>query len=223
MSAPTSPGESRDWRNERFEIPLADVQLSRADRERVLAVHHRQDYEAASVFNEAIGAFVETIVPLAEPICRACRELWGDYGCATARAVLLVGIHEREARKGSRRIAELTEALTPRFGVERLRDRGNRTTELRMTIDEYSLLYGGIGVVDAVLSKMRDEFRRWFRDVGDQARARSDKLWALTLDSDRYVYLTQTFDPSAPVIKRPNAPWDEPALPSPAVSDHEGR
>jgi hypothetical protein len=61
----------------------------------------------------------------------------------------------------------------------------------------------------ATLSKMHREFAKWMRDVGDLARIRADVTQALTMDSERYTWLTTEFDPMAAAMKQPEAPWDD--------------
>ncbi len=201
---------------ERFEIE--SVSLSREERRGLFNMHQRTDHEWRDVWDEATSSIVARAVPLDEPICVECRERWGKEGCTTARALTLLSIHERTIQKNERRIAELTEALLPRFGAHRLREAGNPTVELRIWIDEHTIIYGKMDLVFAALRQMGDEFKKWLKDCGDLSRIRSDHLWALTIDqceNSRYAFLTQEFDPSAPFYKQPGAPWDEPAPSSP--------
>lgn len=189
--------------------PLSDVELSLGERGGLLREHGRCDSEWRDVWDDATRSIVEKDIPFDAPICGRCREPWGREGCRTVRAILLLGIRERELSEKARRVSELQEALSPRFGVERLREPGNQTAALRMQVDHYTLMHGRMGVVDAVLRKMRDHWRDWFKKVGDLERIAADHSYALELDSDYYVYLTQDFRaPSAfDFHKPPNAPW----------------
>jgi hypothetical protein len=173
--------------------------LDRWERTRLAGQHQRTDVEWVT-WGESR--------PLVVPRCVSCGEAWGEWGCSTRRALTLLAQAETDTQTEKRRVAELQEALSPRFGVERLQDRGNLSIRLAMQIDQHSLVYGGMGVVQATLERMGHEFAVWFQKVGDKARVAHDHIYALQLESEYYCHITQEFDAAAPYIKRPGAPWD---------------
>ena len=203
-----------------WDISLDEARVSHEERRRLLREHQPIAFEWREVWDEDLGEVTDKQVPLPAPVCQMCDEPWRKFGCATFRAVALVGVLEREEQKKARTISELTEALTPRFGVERLRERGNQRLSIRMEVDEYSLMQGGLAVIDGTLMQIRAQWLKWFKAVGDRRRILADQLYALTLDSDYYVWLTQEFDPCAISIKRPGAPWDDPAWLNPVTPSH---
>lgn len=191
-----------------FEIPLSDVRLSEGDRRGVLRQHFAVDQECREVWDEGTMAIVEKWIRLPEPICSTCGAPWGKYGCAIARSVLLVGILEREHYKQARRVHELTEALTPRFGVERLRHHGNRSIELRFQIDEYTLLRGRMPFVHAVLEKLGRYYVEWFKREGDKARMEQDHAYALAMDV-QYANQLRAWTGGDDWVKPPDLPWPD--------------
>ncbi len=190
----------------RFEVER--VSLSKLERVALFRQHQRVVSELRSVFDEQTQKLIVKSIPLATPVCGACGEPWETEGCSTVRALTLLSIHERTIAKQVRRVTELTDALLPRFGAWRLRDPGNRTVELRIQIDEFTIAQGKLPLVEAALVRMRDEFRVWLKKVGDLARIRADHAQALAMDSEYYTYLATEFDPTAPFAKQPGAPWE---------------
>lgn len=189
--------------------------LSDAERATILRLHHPKCHEWREVWDDALEDVYEKAIPLDVPVCYACAEPWGEAGCSTHRAIVLLGFIEDEKREVVRRNEALNDALLPRFGVSRLAEPGNNRVELSMWIDAYTLLRGNMELVDATLAKMRDHWRQWFKDIGDRERIAQDHTYALTLDSERYVYLTQTFDALAPYTHLPNTPWEVAAARAP--------
>ncbi len=183
-------------------------QLRWYDREALSKRHQPLRTEWRNVWDESTSSVIEKAIPC-EPYCGGCREPWGEGGCRIHRALLWLSIHERARHELARRVSALEEALAPRFGVEKLRDRQNPWIELRMRIDRYSLIHGGIGVVLSVLKEIERHFRQWFKDVGDKERLAVDHAYALALDSRRYTYLTQEFDAGADLVKPPGDAWPE--------------
>lgn len=179
-----------------MEVPVAKMLtlLPRSDRYALIERHQRKTVDYVPTWDEEEEEEFLKPIPLPEPLCSGCGEVWGEYGCRTIRALAVIGANERIAKEASRRNAELTEALTPRFGVSRLREPGNTTVELRMHVDRHTLIYAR-------------EWRAWFKNVGHLQRIRADASYALTLDSQHYAFLTQEFDPTASFEKLPNAPW----------------
>ncbi len=194
-------------RPEVFDIPAGEVRLSSAERRELLRRHERRDYEISDAWID--GAYTPgTILPLEVPICTECGETWGKWGCSTVRAVVLLGITEREQAKDARAIDELREALTPRFGVHRLNEAGNNIVALGMQIDEYSLIHGGMALVEATIRRMHRHWQAWFKHTGNLRRVRADHAAALLLDSEYYRWLTSEFDPRKTYEKPRGAPWD---------------
>lgn len=201
-----------------FEVHISELPKSEqphfdaSDRRALTRGHERRDGEWRAVWDEEAQAVIEKLVPFATPLCASCREPWEKWGCPTVRAATVIGWRDEQLRELARNVDGLKEALSPRFGVSRLREAGNRTIALGMRIDEYTLIEGGMDLVVFTLQKMGNEFRAWFKKRGDRARAQSDHLYALSLDSQYYTYLTQEFNPATDFLKPMNAPWP-PATP----------
>jgi hypothetical protein len=194
--------------SEIFEIPVGEIRLSSSERRGLLQIHERRDSELVETQNAVTGEYEYVSVPLDRPICSECQEPWGKWGCRAVRAAALLGVAEREQAKDARTVDELREALTPRFGVYRLNEAGNNIVAVGMQIDEYSLIHGGIGLVEATLERISRHWRAWFKHTGNLRRVRADHAAALLLDSEYYRWLTSEFDPRKTYEKPRGAPWD---------------
>lgn len=117
---------------------------------------------------------------------------------------------ERHQGENQRRISELEDAATLFAHVERYPRVQDDTVEARFRINKRVLVYGKMPLVVATVMKMLREWRVWFKNVGDLERIREDHGYALSLDNERYVYLTQEFDPKDAFDKTPGAPWPWP-------------
>jgi hypothetical protein len=154
-----------------FYFPAERPRLSDAERRELARKHYRQDYAWPDSPEEVLDPVFLDI-----PVCGECGEPWGSEGCATVRLLALLGFEERARATAEQ---ERKQAI---FALNEIAVRGeyyranDRSAEIRMKVAEIALVQGGIGVVDATLSKIRTDMKAWLdnlnRDPKDEmARA----------------------------------------------------
>ena len=140
--------------------PTEAAPLSPADRQ-VLAARHQRI--TARYADHPFDGTLLTL-PLPEPLCEACGEIWGLHGCSTRRALARLAWMESENKSLRDYAAGVIEETSTHVFRERRYDRSRRLVELQMHADAKLLFQTGIAMIDYVLMDMRHKWVAWYKE-----------------------------------------------------------